>query len=96
MFLCRFSTLCCGCRVVFPSLGFILLFFFIENPPSHIDIGVRLKLRKKLHRKCLTGLKIHLCIGTVCNRKMFWEMPHSQFCILPLYEEKGLLCYVSS
>ena len=44
----------------------------------------------------MSGLKMHLCIGTVCKRKMFWEMPHSQFCILPLYEEKGLLCYVSS
>ena len=46
-FLCRFSASYCGYCAVFPTLGFILLFFFIENPPSHIDIGVRLKL---LHR----------------------------------------------
>ena len=36
----------CGYFAVFPTFGFILL-CFIENPPSHIDIGVLLKLLQR-------------------------------------------------
>ena len=37
---------------------------------------------KKLHGSCLTGLRIRLFRGTICNRKSSWEIYHSQFCIL--------------
>ena len=33
------------------------------------------------------------CIGTIYERKRSWEMPHRQFYILPLCQEKGLLIY---
>ena len=39
MFICSFRPLCCCYCDVFLTLGFIIR-FFIENPPSHIHIGV--------------------------------------------------------
>ena len=56
MFLCRFSPLCCGYVAVFPTLGFILL-FFIENFSTQIDIGVRLKLVQKRIQNPLRHLR---------------------------------------
>ena len=97
MFLFRSSPLHCDYCALFLTLGFIFL-FFIENPQSHIDTGVRLKLLQKciqnplthlrqsllrkqltaenrqlipqkLHHRCLTDLRIYLCIGTIYNIK---------------------------
>ena len=53
---------------------------------------------KKLHRSCLTGLRKHLCIGTIGNRKRSWKVPHSQFCMIYLYQEslKLLIIFLSS
>ena len=42
---------------------------------------------KKLHRSCLTGLRKHLCIGTIGNRKKSWKVPDSQFWMIYFYPE---------
>ena len=52
----RFSPLCYDYCALFPTLGFILL-FFIENHPSHNDIGVGLKLLQSCIQNPLKHLR---------------------------------------